>query len=176
MMTPRSRKPVLVLSGTNINTLHKAGQSNCVMDKMEELTENSVEEGSSDSLQNFRKSKSEGDICEPKTSKMPKINKSDTYSTSISDTFKEYLCSREMETLSSPVDSSFSSRTDDFNSTDFNDMNDSKLTDSLLYCLNGNDPDDIDMMEKDSEQEKELVLKPKQFDENGKPIMFETSF
>lgn len=174
-MTPRSRKPVLVLSGTNLSTLHKAGQSNCALDKMEELTENSVEEGSLD-VPNFKKSKSEGDIYEPKISKMPKMNKSDTCSSTISDTFREYLCSREMETLSSPVDSSFSSRTDDFNSTDFNNLSDSKLTDSLLYCLNGNDPDDIDMMEKNSEQEKELVLKPKQFDENGKPIMFETSF
>lgn len=175
-MTPRSRKPVLVLSGTNINTLHKAGQSNCALDKMEELTENSVEEGGSEQVSNFKKSKSESDICEPKMSKIPKINKSDTYSSSISDTFREYLCSREMETLSSPVDSSFSSRTDDFNSTDFNNLSDSKLTDSLLYCLNGNNPDDIDVMEKNLEQEKELVLKPKQFDENGKPIMFETSF
>lgn len=175
-MTPRSRKPVLVLSGTNINTLHKTGQSNCVMGKMEELTENSMEEGSSEQVQNFKKSKSEGDIYEPKTSKLPKMNKSDASRSSISDTFREYLCSREMETLSSPVDSSFSSRTDDFNSTDFNDLSDGKLTDSLLYCLNGNDPDDIDMMDRNSEQEKELVLKPKQFDENGKPIMFETSF
>ncbi|KAJ8920411.1 hypothetical protein NQ315_005277 [Exocentrus adspersus] len=173
MMTPRSRKPVVVLSGTNINTLNKASHSNCVMDKMEELSENSTEENSLQQIQNMKKSKSDGDICETKSAKIPKLNKSETLTSSITNTFKEYLYSRQMETLS-PVDSSFSSRTDDFNSTDFNNLSSSKLTDSLLYCLDGNDPDNFDAKGKNTE--KELVLKPKQFDENGKPIIFETSF
>ncbi|KAJ8962003.1 hypothetical protein NQ314_005785 [Rhamnusium bicolor] len=176
MMTPRSRKPVLVLSGTNIHTLHKNEQPNCVMDNLtEELSECSSEEGSPESEHPIKKSKSDGDIIkEPKTQKVQKLNRTDT-PISLTDTFREYLSSRNIETLSSPVDLSFSSRTDDFNSTDFKDLSDSKLTDSLLYCLNGNDPDDVKMMDENSEG-KALVLKPKQFDENGKPIVFETSF
>lgn len=121
MMTPRSRKPVLLVSGTNINTLAKVETVGGTMDEVPEEKE------------------------------------------SLSETFREYLESRSMLTMSSPAaDSSFSSRTDDFNS----DLSPSKMTDSLLSCLDGNEPG----------SEKELVLKPKQFDENGQPIVFETSF
>ncbi|XP_008198135.1 rho GTPase-activating protein 19 isoform X2 [Tribolium castaneum] len=123
MMTPRSRKPVLLVSGTNINTLAKIE----TVEAMDEVPE-----------------------------EVEKDN-------SLSQTFREYLENRSMLTTSSPAaDSSFSSRTDDFNS----DLSPSKMTDSLLSCLDGNDPG----------SEKELVLKPKQFDENGQPIVFETSF
>ncbi|XP_044263138.1 rho GTPase-activating protein 19 isoform X2 [Tribolium madens] len=129
MMTPRSRKPVLLVSGTNINTLVKVE----TVETMDEVPEELGEE---------------------------KDN-------SLSQTFREYLENRSMLTTSSPAaDSSFSSRTDDFNSNEFNDLSPDKMTDSLLSCLDGNDPGG----------EKELVLKPKQFDENGQPIVFETSF
>ncbi|KAJ8985780.1 hypothetical protein NQ317_014433 [Molorchus minor] len=177
MMTPRSRKPVLVLSGTNINTLHKIEPPSCIMDNLsEECSESSSESDSPKAKRAFRKSKSDGHILnEPNSQRISKINKTDT-PTSITETFKEYLSNREMETLSSPVDLSFSSRTDDFDSTNYNNISDSKLTDSLLYCLNGNDPGDVSVTENGNDEGKALILKPKQFDKDGKPIVFETSF
>lgn len=176
-MTPRSRKPVLLISGTNINTLPKLENTNSIMDNVSEETSiRLVAEGSD--IKHFVKSKSESYIIEGTSHKVEKINKSESLRTSLSDTFKEYLSSRNMISLSSPVDSSFSSRTDDFNSTDFQNLSGEKMTDSLLYCLDGNQPDDVSMTElnESEESEKELVLKPKQFDKNGKPIIFETSF
>ncbi|XP_072386616.1 rho GTPase-activating protein 19-like isoform X1 [Diabrotica undecimpunctata] len=167
MMTPRSRKPVLLLSGTNIHTLPKTDPSNYVMD-------NVIEEKLETPMPNFQtnppvKSKSEGDINKDTKVDVPKMNKSESDAI-LSDTFKEYLSNRDIVTIYSPQDSSFSSRTDDFTSTEYTE---GQLTESLLYCLDGNNPDGS---VEEEEEEKKLVLKPKQFDENGKPIIFETSF
>ncbi|CAG9835728.1 unnamed protein product [Diabrotica balteata] len=167
MMTPRSRKPVLLLSGTNIHTLPKTDPTNYVMD-------NVIEEKLETPMSNFQtnppvKSKSEGDINKDTKVDVSKMNKSESDAI-LSDTFKEYLSNRDIVTIYSPQDSSFSSRTDDFTSTEYTE---GQLTESLLYCLDGNNPDEG---VEEEEEEKKLVLKPKQFDENGKPIIFETSF
>lgn len=142
-MTPRSRKPVLLVSGTNINDLGDKADRNLAT-PMENVPE------------------------EERISETPPSEKSPN---SLTETFRQYLSDRNMLTGSSSSaasDSSFSSRTDDFNSDDFiNEMSQSKLTESLLYCLDGNEPDCSG---------KKLVLKPNQFDENGQPIVFETSF
>lgn len=178
MMTPRSRKPVLLVSGTNITVLPKMENKNSIVDNIIEESSFCRSEQPLD-VKNLIKSKSESDLTDMKTDKIEKMNKSDspTKKTSLSDIFKEYLNHRDMITLSSPIDTSFSSRTDDFNSSDFQNLGDDKMSDSLLYCLNGNQPDDITMSssDKEEEEEKELVLKPKQFDKDGK-IIFETSF
>ncbi|XP_037952908.1 uncharacterized protein LOC119683326 [Teleopsis dalmanni] len=59
----------------------------------------------------------------------------------LSNNFKEYLLSRSVLTAS-PVDSSFFSQPDDFGSTqEIEDLNESQLSASLLYCLDGNEPD-----------------------------------
>lgn len=144
MMTPRSRKPVLLISGTNITKIPSAGEE----DQMKSVEE----ESESDSLE---------PLC-----KKPK-NESDL---SLTSTFQDYLCSRSIVTTT-PTDHSFSSRTDDYDSTDIKDISESKLSRSLLYCLDGNVPD-----EEEEGEEKELVLKPNQYDENGEPVVFETSF
>lgn len=129
-MTPRSRKPVLLISGTNITKLPSV---------------------------------------ETKTDEEPPVKKTkNDEGDSLSSPFQEYLCSRSMLTTS-PTDNNFSSCTDDYNSNDFNEE---KMSNSLLFCLDGNVPE----VEGEEEEEKELVLKPKQYDENGKPIVFETSF
>lgn len=178
-MTPRSRKPVLVVSGTNINALPRIEQPNYIMDSVvEELPGNSSDEEMPSKKAIFPKSKSETDIIENNSMKMEKLNKSESPSTSLTNTFKVYLSNRDMLTISSPMDSSFSSRTDDFNSTDFETLSSSKMSNSLLYCLDGNKIDDVgktDFSENICEG-KQLVLKPNQFDEDGKPIIFETSF
>lgn len=140
-MTPRSRKPVLLISGTNITKLPSVEK-----DQMKSVEEEETENNSSEPLY-----------------KKTKIDDSEE---SLTSTFQDYLCSRSMVT---PSDTSFSSRTDDYDSTDFQDISESKLSSSLLYCLDGNVPDELG-------EEKELVLKPNQYDENGKPVVFETSF
>lgn len=175
-MTPRSRKPVLVVSGTNINALPKMEQPNFIMDSVvEEIPNASLEEIQSNNKE-INESESDSNM-EMKNVQEGKFNKSESSFVSLTDTFKEYLGHRDMISLSSTADSSFSSRTDDFNSTEFETLNTSKISDSLLYCLDGNMPDSVSTTNLNSmEEEKELVLKPKQFDEDGKPIVFETSF
>lgn len=161
-MTPRSRKPVLLISGTNITKLP-------TVDKAEQLEMNRVEEENS----------SEPESPEPKkaksnTSKSEEIQEN----SSLSKTFQDYLCNRSILTAS-PTDLSFSSRTDDYNSSEFKNVSESKMNSSLLYCLDGNVPDDKQVVceiSNSDEDEKELVLKPKQYDENGQPIVYETSF
>lgn len=130
MMTPRSRKPVLLISGTNITKLPSV-----------EISQDPP----------------------------PKKLKNET-NDSLSSPFQDYLCSRSIITTS-PTDNTFSTCTDDYDSNDFNNISNAKLSNSLLYCLDGNVPE-----ENDEQQEKELILKPKQYDENGKPVVFETSF
>ncbi|XP_066245703.1 rho GTPase-activating protein 19 isoform X1 [Euwallacea similis] len=180
MMTPRSRKPVLLLSRTNINNLAKINST--LTHLKEEDSSNScdvfwIQDNTS---KPFGKSKSVVALSVEQIPK-PKMNKTDSPRT-LSDTFKQYLSGRDMLTSDSPTDSMFSSRSDDFQScASTEDVNDDdvsvsrfdKLSDSMLYILDGNVPADELC---DSNGEKRLVLKPRQFDENGKPIVFETSF
>ncbi|XP_030759031.1 rho GTPase-activating protein 19 isoform X1 [Sitophilus oryzae] len=221
MMTPRSRKPVLLVSGTNINNLAKMSpnlqpevmegtgticNTPLVLEKgLKRPLERSVASTSFDVTQSqdgfvdtipdntrkqFTKSKSDGDLSlNREISKVPKMNKTDSPK-SLTTTFKRYLTSRNIEADDSLSDSSFSSRSDDFQSytelhTDpsnsykenvsaVNSGNqeyyNENISDSLLYILDGNYPDDV------GEGGKELVLKPRQFDKDGKPTVFETSF
>lgn len=178
MMTPRSRKPVLVVSGTNINALPRMEHPNFIMDSVvEEIPNTPVGEEILFKKTIFSKSKSETGI-ETKNEHIQKLNKSEPSSTSLSDTFKEYLSNRDIITISSPMDSSFSSQADDFDSTKFEALSNSPISDSLLCCLNGHNPDSLDGTDHNetNNEEKKLVLKPKQFDKDGKPIIFETSF
>lgn len=171
------------MSGTNICNLPKLdlGRRSNISDLEEEP------ESMSFTPNPVTKSKSETNINE-----IPK-KKYSTYSDpgdTLTSTFREYLSTRSM--LATPVDLSFSSRTDDYDSTDEIPSED-KLSESLLFCLDGNRPpsldssldnsvrkrsaDDCDGIEpKKFIVEKELVLKPKQFGANGEPIIYETSF
>lgn len=182
MMTPRSRKPVLLMSGTNICNLPKmdlAGHAS--FSDLEEEPEPPI----SPPPNPITKAKSESNILATPHEKFSTYSKTaDTLTT----TFQEYLCSRSMQT---PIDLSFSSRTDDYDSAE-EFPSESKLNESLLYCLDGNVPpsldnsdssfrkrlaeDDMDEQPKKFIVEKELVLKPKQYGANGEPIIFETSF
>ncbi|KAL1506219.1 hypothetical protein ABEB36_005618 [Hypothenemus hampei] len=185
MMTPRSRKPVLLVSGTNINNLAKLSPT------LDHLQEEEIGNSSLDNFQEkpkkiFYKSKSEGAlVSEPliSTDNSLKLNKTDSPKV-LSNPFKQYLNSRDLITCDdddTPTDSIFSSRSDDFQSYNNEENSDclpqyseAKMTDSMLYVLDGNNPSDRSL--NDSNGEKKLVLKPRQFDENGKPIVFETSF
>lgn len=177
-MTPRSRKPVLLVSGTNITALPKSETSNSVVNN---IIEKSFVSRGKQLLEskNFIKSRSETDLLDLKTNKIEKLNKSDSpVETSLSDVFKAYLSHRNMITFSSPIDASFSSRAEDFSSCNFQNLDDNPISTSLLHCLEGNHPDDVIMFSLPNKQEaneREWVLKPKQVDEDGK-IIFETSF
>lgn len=158
MMTPRSRKPVLLISGTNITKLPS------VDDKDAPSNMNRVDEENGSDLES----------PEPKKAKSNDTSETEqTKESSLSKTFQDYLSSRSILT-ESPADLSFSSRTDDYSSAEIKNISDSKMSSSLLYCLDGNVPEDDE--KGNSDEEKELVLKPKQFDENGKPVVYETSF
>lgn len=172
-MTPRSRKPVLLVSGTNINNLPKLEIKDCNMDSVEE--EENSNDNSSTETNSIRKSKSATSIRELEVSN--EKEEADPLTT----TFREYLRNRSMLTAT-PTDLSFSSCTDDFCSAE---LNTSPMSSSLLHCLNGYSPEQLNQSEvkshaagKDSESvnEKEFVLRPKQFDIDGKAIIYETSF
>lgn len=117
-MTPRSRQPVLAVSGSNnINLSTK--------EKTEFLGNWNKEEDRSKSQSDERFSNSD-----------ESINLSNQSGESLTDTFREYLCGRSMLTTSI-ADDSFSSRTGDF---DPSTVSEEKLSDSLLYCLDGGRP------------------------------------
>ncbi|XP_031335013.1 rho GTPase-activating protein 19-like isoform X2 [Photinus pyralis] len=146
MMTPRSRKPVLLVSRTNINNLPKITTNECSIDSIEELSDAYVTSNP------MRRSKSVDQI------------KEDTEDgTSLSSSFCKYL---EHRATRSPTDSSFTSCAEDYCSAE---MSDNKLSSSLLHCLNGYSPPLI-------VESKELILQPKEFDDDEKPIIYETFF
>ncbi|XP_076645482.1 uncharacterized protein LOC143354964 isoform X2 [Halictus rubicundus] len=159
MMTPRSRKPVMMVSGSNLcnlatvnnswnqyNNLDMIESINCTSILEESHRPNSVDSeiiyGESIDLEdkeNFGKNMK-------KKQKFFTSVVDDSYAQqstmSITSTFREYLLSRSVLTAS-PVDLSFTSRTGDFeqSESDANILNDDGLTDSLLCCLNGNTPE-----------------------------------
>lgn len=140
IMTPRSRKPVILL-GLNL-TCSDAYQSTICSSLNEEDEDVFL---ISDSPTQLHRSKSDGDFTvTPETSSdSPNIHiKSLSAPESLSSVFKEYLFQRNVVTTS-PVDSSFSSQPDDFGSSnDLDNITNANLSESLLYCLDGNKPDD----------------------------------
>ena len=168
MMTPRSRKPVMMVSGSNLCNLASVnnswnqhsvsnnlrgqnidviGQINCTSILEESQRPNSVD---NETIYG------EGVDLEDKENLGRDVEKQkcitsiadDCYTVtqqstmSITSTFREYLLSRSVLTAS-PVDLSFTSRTGDFeqSESDLNILNEDGLSDSLLRCLNGNHPE-----------------------------------
>ncbi|XP_014614832.1 PREDICTED: uncharacterized protein LOC106792821 isoform X2 [Polistes canadensis] len=144
MMTPRSRKPVMMVSGSNLCDLASMNESSqqklrrpdspdgefiymegVDIDDKENLTEAICQKQNLDT--------SNADECCTMTRQS---------SMSITSTFREYLLSRSVLTAS-PVDLSFTSRTDDFeqSESDINILNEDGLSSSLLRCLDGNNPE-----------------------------------
>lgn len=195
-MTPRSRKPVLFISNTNIcqltpppliknisETLNTSSSSeNASTSKPTVQFIESTDESSSNHTTPLISDENMSNLDDSSFQEMSKDALSTTAESSnnkhcLSNEFREYLLTRSV----SPTDASFSSREDD----DFDDsieepcLVDDKLSESLLYCLDGNNPStrkrrQSDMEEITSMPQKHLVLKTRKLSETG-DVVYETS-
>ncbi|XP_063992154.1 uncharacterized protein LOC135170350 [Diachasmimorpha longicaudata] len=150
MMTPRSRKPVMMISGSNLCNLAaiegEAPQNVQIVDI--DIDDNSyvsspenatgAPECYQDNKENYQRPPYRGRHFVTSIEDDQANQKS---TMSITSTFREYLLSRSVLTAS-PVDLSFTSRTGDFDQSesDLNILNEEGLSDSLLHCLDGNNP------------------------------------
>ncbi|XP_043669255.1 uncharacterized protein LOC122629650 [Vespula pensylvanica] len=169
MMTPRSRKPVMMVSGSNLCNLANMNDSSIQHNISNNLRRSNIDllahMSCSSILEELRKPDSadgefiymEGVDIDDKENFTEEICQKHNLGTSIADdcctmtqqssmsitsTFREYLLSRSVLTAS-PVDLSFTSRTDDFeqSESDLNILNEDGLSSSLLRCLDGNNPE-----------------------------------
>lgn len=159
MMTPRSRKPVMMISGTNLCNLASLDNGQRSINRFQVVSINIDGDSDDHSISVIEKSSKLEKKCEKKMEygikSFDKIEScrpqfcehnfvtspEHPNSTSITSTFKEYLRSRSVLTAS-PVDLSFTSRTGDFDQSesDINILNEEVLSNSLLHCLDGNNP------------------------------------
>ncbi|XP_067001017.2 rho GTPase-activating protein 19 [Anabrus simplex] len=172
MMTPRCRKPVVLLSGSNI--CHLANITNIgrssIKVKQQHRSCSSSKDSSSKKSETANKNAEEAILsdkenalassfcscnhlsCVENTANSTGLSVQDLSSQlsgyccesgdSLTSTFKSYLMSRSVLTAS-PVDLSFSSRTGDFDTSSESEdklLSGEQLSDSLMYCLDGNDP------------------------------------
>ncbi|XP_077261685.1 uncharacterized protein LOC143897167 isoform X1 [Temnothorax americanus] len=160
MMTPRSRKPVMIVSTSNLCNLVTGNNScdlrgsnldvvsainNCASILEESQTYNSTDNALAHAKDVGNKKNNRLDTLEKHSCVQSIANCcacTQQSSMSITSTFREYLLSRSVLTAS-PVDLSFTSRTGDFeqSESDLNILNDDTLSDSLLRCLDGNQPE-----------------------------------
>lgn len=162
MMTPRSRKPVMMISGSNLCNLAslnsgwtpRGSDTNIRRKSCVSILEESQK---ADSFTNEVTPSIEGQTTDTEDKENEDNQNEDRYfvssiedeysnavqgsSASITSTFREYLLSRSVLTAS-PVDLSFTSRTGDFDQSesDLNILNEDRLSESLLHCLDGNQP------------------------------------
>lgn len=171
MMTPRSRKPVVLVSGSNlchlanISTLGKcqkqfyhegnsgsyrsfaeddnvSNKADCPMHRCTTSysMENIAAETSGNNSKNYQAPRDDGGNMDYKSAYS---NDTASDSGSLTSTFRSYLLNRSILTAS-PVDLSFSSRTGDFDTSEGsngeNILGRETLSESLLYCLDGNQP------------------------------------
>ncbi|XP_046385597.1 uncharacterized protein LOC124155638 isoform X3 [Ischnura elegans] len=154
MMTPRSRKPVLALSGSNIS--HFPSMVHCMQKRNEEKSINynvtCIDGNPKDGTPVGKKSICVSSELVPKEEKVkaephsasdnePEIMSKELLNTdsgSLTSTFVNYLQSRSILTAS-PIDLSIKDEDSD-EAIDFHSLNSGNLSESLLYCLDGNVP------------------------------------
>ncbi|XP_037032276.1 uncharacterized protein LOC119071512 [Bradysia coprophila] len=148
IMTPRSRKPVMLI-GASLGSSDQRNYHNSFSSLREEDEESSqLHALDTQEQRSLYRSKSAGNLNELDADNVGQLNvtgrrNSSSDMESLSAPFREYLLSRSVCT-SAPVDASFSSQPDDFGSTeDIQDLTETELSQSLLYCLNGNIPADM---------------------------------
>ncbi|XP_043473896.1 uncharacterized protein LOC122506010 isoform X2 [Leptopilina heterotoma] len=159
IMTPRSRKPVMMLSSTSIcnfpamqndaapsssylrsfsGDLILRNECASIMEESPTSSDTYNDKIIVDNKENVREDvKNSQNLVSSLADELSSAQKS----SSITSTFREYLLSRSVLDAS-PVDLSFTSRTGDFepSESDINILNEDTLSDSLLHCLDGNNP------------------------------------
>ncbi|XP_018323192.1 rho GTPase-activating protein 19-like isoform X2 [Agrilus planipennis] len=153
MMTPRSRKPLLLVSGTNLTNFPK-------LKTCENM--NSLDEVSKSEMKNkisLRRSRSVSSLNSAKDEKEL---------SSLSKTFINYT-NKGSIILASSSEVMF---------VDVNDLSPNEMGSPLSDCLNGKKvQESFNHYEKeDVKYQKQLVLQSQRYDENGKPTVYETSF
>lgn len=147
-MTPRSRKPVMLLG---INTTCPEANQTIKYKRISSLNEEDEDIlHTPTKLLSFkiRRSKSDGDVSVSTVASddlshvMSKSSNSLLASVSLTNVFKEYLMQRNVLT-SYPFDSSFASQPEDFGPSNvLQYIKEADMNESLLYCLDGNQPED----------------------------------
>lgn len=180
-MTPRSRKPVMLL-GAN-GACPEANQTNIYkhISSLNEEDEDILLTPRNLLTFKIRRSKSDGDISDSSTAcgdmshVMSKSSNSLLSTESLTNIFKEYLIQRNVHT-SYPLDSSFASQPEDFGSSnDFEYITEADMNESLLYCLDGNQPDDSSHDDDDSKVI-DLMIKSKSKRMRDKTINNESDY
>lgn len=165
-MTPRSRKPVMLL-GMTLNNTSNASMLSDQQNQSKSLSFREEDEYSLD----LQATRNDSDLMRVSSFETTATSASDVSTeccppsmihTSIQDsmvaplcppavggqptdsltsTFRDYLFSRSVVT-ESPADLSFSSQPDDFgpNMDDIRELNEEEMSDSLRYCMDGNRP------------------------------------
>uniref|UniRef100_A0A1Q3F2Z0 Putative rho gtpase-activating protein 19 n=1 Tax=Culex tarsalis TaxID=7177 RepID=A0A1Q3F2Z0_CULTA len=155
IMTPRSRKPVMLLAGMNGLDQHSTTTSYALsQSSFSSLREEDEEEAAEVATNLAWHSRATATAVTAASSTESSSGGAttatgqgtDEEASSLTSTFREYLLSRSVMT-DSPADLSFSSQPEDFDSSSadlIEDLNESKMSESLLFCLDGNRPIDDD--------------------------------
>ncbi|KAH8369530.1 hypothetical protein KR093_000029, partial [Drosophila rubida] len=163
IMTPRSRKPVILLNAmgngdkqANPCFAEQAEQDDLMASKQMEPPALHCEDATSlgGYADILRRQYINGTLLSARQRSSSSSNSNSTETetdpsmegkphNALTSDFKEYLLTRSVLTAS-PADLSFASRSDDFGGTnttqDIEDFDESELSPSLLYCLDGNEP------------------------------------
>lgn len=148
IMTPRSRKPVMLLAGMNALDQHATSYalSQSSFSSLREEDEEDFAAAEGATVNPTCHSQAAAPVAAASSSESSSTTKTgqgtDEEASSLTSTFREYLLSRSVMT-DSPADLSFSSQPDDFDSSGadrIEDLNESKMSESLLFCLDGNRP------------------------------------
>ncbi|KAL9919097.1 rho GTPase activating protein at 54D [Glossina fuscipes fuscipes] len=173
IMTPRSRKPVMVLATTANCAENKQGEDQNSQDlKRRHLVKYKAEDcftpsgGFSNILKRHQMLQNNDSFKHLNLS--PRRKTLEKNADTLSNDFKEYLMKRRVFT-DAPEDSSFSSHSDDFDSTrELDDLEEDQLSSSLLHCLNGNRPEEY----MNDEETVQLLNKNSTTDSSGSSSSF----
>ncbi|XP_058451434.1 serine-rich adhesin for platelets [Malaya genurostris] len=175
IMTPRSRKPVMLLAGLNVGEQQQSSYAN--QNSFSSLREEDEDDAAEIAIATFQTHAGENSTQPDPCSRTGSLrtrqlndtgipafpsersavaesglsmvdgavnvgnNGADEQSTSLTSTFRDYLLSRSVMTDDSPADLSFSSQPDDYDSSaELDHLSESKMSESLLFCMNGNKP------------------------------------
>ncbi|KAJ4439220.1 hypothetical protein ANN_07339 [Periplaneta americana] len=149
MMTPRCRKPVVLVSGSNLCHLASVGawSTNQKQHRLRDSCSPAKEAEGKEEVGSSSEEAAKHSSSSANTSYQVDLGNEITATTSgdsgsLTSTFRSYLLNRSVLTAS-PVDLSFSSRTGDFDTSESDEdkiLDKESLSSSLLYCLDGNTP------------------------------------